>query len=120
MWGICLDCLLDSIQHLSAHMLFKRWLPGCILPPFLFIIVIDCVMRRAVDPPDFGIGWQNAKHLTHLDFTDNIARIAENEQVYQEMTTQLAAHGEMVGLHISHEKSKIMKTNPKKKINQYT
>ena len=72
-------------------------------------------MRRAVVQPDFGIGWQNAKRLTDLDFADNIALIAEDEQVCQEMTTQLAVHGEMVGLHTSHEKSKIIRTNQRKK-----
>jgi len=32
---------------------------GCILSPFLFIIVIDFVMRRAVDQPGLGIDWQD-------------------------------------------------------------
>ena len=87
----------------------------CILSLFLFIIVIDFVMRRAVDQPDFGIGWQNAKRFTDLDFADDLALIAEDEQICQEMTTQLAAHGEMVDLHISYEKSKTIRTNQRKK-----
>jgi len=70
---------------------------GCILLPFLYIIVTDFVMRRAVDQPGFGDGWQNEKRLTGLDFADDIALIAENEKVYHKMTTQLAVQGEMVG-----------------------
>jgi len=58
---------------------------------------------------------QNAKQLTDLDFADGIALIAENEQVCQEMTAQLAVQGEMVGLHISQEKLKIITTNQKTK-----
>ena len=40
-------------------------------------------MRQAVDQPDFGIGWQRAKRLMDLDFADDIALNAENEQVCQ-------------------------------------
>jgi len=41
-------------------------------------------MRRAVDqPPCFDICCQNEKQLTDLDFTDDIALTADNEQVCQ-------------------------------------
>jgi len=39
-------------------------------------------MRRAVDQPGFGVCWQKEKQLTDLDFADDIALIAENEQVW--------------------------------------
>jgi len=31
---------------------------GCILSPFLFMIVTDYVMRRTMDKPEYGIVWQ--------------------------------------------------------------
>jgi len=32
---------------------------GCILSPFMFIIVIDFIMRKAMNHQGFGIGWKN-------------------------------------------------------------
>jgi len=60
----------------------------------------------------FGVGWQHEKRLTDIDLPDGIALIVENEQ---EMTTQLDVSGELVGLHVSREKSKSknIKTNHK-------
>ena len=69
-------------------------------------------MRRAVDQPHFVIGWQNTKWLTDLDFADDIAvncRKRASMLRDDKLTTQLAYHGELVGLHISREKSKIIK-----------
>jgi len=50
---------------------------GCILSPFLFIIVIDYIMRKAMDQPGLGIGWKDDKRLTDFDFADDIALVAE-------------------------------------------
>jgi len=50
---------------------------GCILSPFLFIIVIDFVMRRTMDKSEYGIVWQKRNCLTDLDFDDDIAIVAE-------------------------------------------
>jgi len=56
---------------------------GCILSPFLFIIVIDYIMRKAMDQPELGIGWKDDKWLTDLDFADDIALVAEQAHVCQ-------------------------------------
>ena len=50
---------------------------GCILSPFLFIIVIDFVMCRTMDKPEYGIVWQKQNRLTDLDFADDLAILAE-------------------------------------------
>jgi len=52
---------------------------GCILKPFLFIIVIDFVMRRTMDKSEYGIVWQTRNRLTDLDFADDIAIMAEEK-----------------------------------------
>jgi len=49
----------------------------------LFIIVIDYVMRKAMDQPEYGIKWQRHRQLTDLDFADDIAMMAENDVVCQ-------------------------------------
>jgi len=48
---------------------------GCILSPFLFIIVIDYVIRKAMDQPEYGIKWKRHRQLTDLDFADNVVEL---------------------------------------------
>jgi len=76
---------------------------GCILSPSLFTIVIDFVMRRTMDKSDYGILWQKRNGLTDLDFADDIAIVAEEKNVYQEMTTKLEEQSAQDGLNISRE-----------------
>ena len=81
---------------------------GCILSPFLFIIVINFVMRRTMDKSEYGIVWQKWNRLMDLNFTDDIAIVAEEENVCQEMTAKLEEQSAQVGLNISREKTKAM------------
>jgi len=81
---------------------------GCILSPFFLIIVIDFVVRRTMDKPEYGIVWQKQNRLTDLNFADDIAIVAEKENVCQEMTTKLEEQSAQVGLNISREKTKAM------------
>jgi len=74
---------------------------GCILSPFFFIIVIDFVMCRTMDKSEYGIVWQKQNRLTDLDLADDIAIVAEEENVCQEMTTKLEEQSAQVGLNIS-------------------
>ena len=48
---------------------------GCILPPFLFLIIIDFVMNKAMDVASFGIEW-GQKKWADLDFTDDISAVS--------------------------------------------
>ena len=41
---------------------------------FSFIIVIDYVMRKAMDQPEYGIKWQRHRQLTDLDLADDRER----------------------------------------------
>ena len=68
-------------------------------------------MRKAVEQPGLGIGRKNDKWLTDLDFADDLALVAEDDQVCQETTTNLAEHSAKFGLHISQEKTKIIRTD---------
>jgi hypothetical protein len=58
---------------------------GCILSPFLFLVVIDFVMKKAMDKPHYGIRW-NERNLTDLDFADDLAVMAHDATTLQEMT----------------------------------
>jgi len=61
-----------------------------------------------MDKSEYGIVWQKRNRLTDLDFTDDIAIVAEEENVCQEMTTKLEEQSAQVGQNISREKTKAM------------
>jgi len=61
-----------------------------------------------MDKPEYGIVWQKQNRLTDLNFADDIAIVAEKENVCQEMTTKLEEQSAQVGLNISREKTKAM------------
>ena len=77
---------------------------GSILSPFLFAMVMDFMLKRALDRPDFGITWRN-QCLTDLDFADDIALLTKDINMLQQMTTSLGTKGSNIGLRISGEKS---------------
>jgi len=70
-------------------------------------------MRKAMDQPGLGIGWKDDKRLrlSDLDFADDIALVAEQAHVCQQMTANLATHSVKRGLHISLEKTKIIQAS---------
>ena len=78
---------------------------GCILSPFLFLIVIDFVLRKTTEGHDFGIMWRQKK-LADLDFADDLALLCQTQQALQDMTDKLHLFGKKVGLCISGEKNK--------------
>ena len=81
---------------------------GCILSPFLFLLVIDYIMKRAVKDRSLGVEWSGGNRLADLDFADDIALLSCTHTGLQEMTNELGKYGEKVGLRISCEKTKGM------------
>ena len=61
-----------------------------------------------MDKLEYGIVWQKRNRLTDLNFADDIAIVAEEENVCQEMTTKLEEQSAQAGLNISREKTKAM------------
>ena len=91
---------------------------GCILSPMLFILTIDYVMRKSMNRQDFGIMWDTKRRLADLDFADDLALIAENPQILQEMTSSLEKNAAKVGLRINSEKTKTMEVGRNTQSNQ--
>ena len=84
---------------------------GCILCPFLFLIIIDFVMTKAMDDASFGIEW-GQKRLVDLDFADDISTISHTLAGIQEITNNIETFGPNTGLRINCEKTKAMKIRP--------
>ena len=59
--------------------------PGCIPPPFLFLITIHFVMTKAMDDASFVIEW-GQKRLADLDFADDISALSHTLAGIQEIT----------------------------------
>ena len=58
---------------------------GCILSPFLFLIVMDFIMRKSMSNPQYGIRWSPGR-LTDLDFVDYIIMLSDSHAIMQHMT----------------------------------
>jgi len=80
---------------------------GCILSPFLFLIIIDFIMRKTTHGQDYGIQLGPGK-LADLDFADDIALLSNIRDALQDITTGLQNNALKVGLRISAEKTKAM------------
>ena len=88
-------------------------LQGDTLAPFLFIIVVDYILRVSVDTkseegvqlsPKLGTRHQ-AKHLTDTDFADNIALISRSIQGVQKLLSALEYASNCVGLYLNELKT---------------
>ena len=84
---------------------------GCLLSPFLFILVIDWVMKTATKEKRNGIQWTMLTQLDDLDFADDLALLSHSHRQMQDKTTALAVISVQVGLKINKRKTKILRTN---------
>ena len=62
---------------------------GCILSPFLFLLVIDFVLKRSLRDGTVGVPW-GSQQLCDLDFADDIALLSQKKDSLQEMTNALS------------------------------
>ena len=84
---------------------------GCNMSGFLFLLIIDWVMRRSVGNGEHGIRWKFSTKLDDLDFADDIALISSTKQHLQIKTDKLVEHSKKVGLKTNREKCKILRIN---------
>lgn len=53
---------------------------GCNMLGFLFLLVIDWIMRRTLEGDNTGIRWKLWSRLNDLDFVDDIALLSSTKQ----------------------------------------
>ena len=85
---------------------------GCNMSGFLFLMVLDWVMRRTVGNGENGIRWKFTSKLDDLDFADDIALLSSTKQQMQYKLNKFDAEARRVGLKINVEKTKMMRINP--------
>jgi hypothetical protein len=86
---------------------------GCILSPFLFLIVIDYIMKKATKDSRTGLQWSLLEQLEHLDFADDVCAISQNRDSLQKKTDPICNIAKQIGLKINANKTKVMMVNPK-------
>ena len=64
---------------------------------FLFLIIMDWVMKITVGNGENGIRCRFTSKLDDLDFADDIALISTNKQQIQDKTTKLEEEARRVG-----------------------
>ncbi|XP_014770695.1 uncharacterized protein LOC106869459 [Octopus bimaculoides] len=88
----------------------------CIMSPFLFLLAVDFIVKKAIDGKNLGIQWQQQQQqqnqqqqqLVDLHFADDIELLEESREGLQQLTTNLAETAGKISLRISHEKTKVM------------
>ncbi|VDO85109.1 unnamed protein product [Schistosoma margrebowiei] len=84
---------------------------GCILTPFLFLLVIDWIMKSSKSGGKHGIQWTARTQLDDLDFVYYLALLSQFQQQMQEKTASVVVASTAVGLNIHKGKSKILRYN---------
>ncbi|KAK7112952.1 hypothetical protein V1264_012324 [Littorina saxatilis] len=84
---------------------------GCLLSPFLFLLVIDWIMKTTTAGRNNGIQWTLWTQLDDLDFADDLALLSHNFNQMQDKTTRLAATSAKTGLRINKRKTELLKIN---------
>ncbi|VDP76563.1 unnamed protein product [Schistosoma curassoni] len=84
---------------------------GCLLSPFLVLLVIDWIMKTSTSEGKHRIQWTSSMQLDDLDFADDLALLSQTQQQMQEKTTSVAAASAAIGLNIHKGKSKILRYN---------
>jgi len=78
---------------------------------FLFLLVIDWIMRATVEGSNNGIRWKLCSKLEDLDFADDIALISSTREQIQREGRSLSTNSKGIGLKIDVEKAKLLRLN---------
>lgn len=66
----------------KKHQISSGVRQGLILSPLLFLIVMDCIIRRTIYLRS-GIMWDPLEKLEYLEFADDLCLLTENEAQLQ-------------------------------------
>nr|KAG5687578.1 hypothetical protein BaRGS_009975 [Batillaria attramentaria] len=107
-----MSCRIAHAGQLSESFEVKTGVrQGCLLSPFLFLLVIDWIMKTTTAGRKNGIQWTLWTQLDDLDFADDLALLSHSHSQIQDKTTRLEATSAGTGLKINRKKTELMKIN---------
>ena len=86
---------------------------GDVMSGFIFLIVVDWIMRNITAGNKTGIRWNFTSKLEDLDFADDIALMSSCYTHMQTKTRQLNQFAARTGLRINKNKTQILRINSK-------
>ncbi|VDP38414.1 unnamed protein product [Schistosoma margrebowiei] len=93
----------------DAFQVKTRVRQGCLLSPFLFLLVFDWIMKTSTSEGKHGIQWTAQNQLDDLDFADDLALLSHTHEQMQTKTASVAAVSASVGFRIHKGKTKVLK-----------
>nr|KAG5705287.1 hypothetical protein BaRGS_010738 [Batillaria attramentaria] len=107
-----MSCRIAHAGQLSESFEVKTGVrQGCLLSPFLFLLVINWIMKTTTAGRKNGIQWTLWMKLDDLDFADDLALLSHSHSQMQDKTTYLEATSAGTGLKINRKKTELMKIN---------
>ncbi|VDP73636.1 unnamed protein product [Schistosoma curassoni] len=82
---------------------------GCQFSPFLFLLMVDWIMKTSTSEGKHGTQWTVQNQLDDLYFSDDLALLSHTHEQMQIKTSSVAAVSASVGLSIHKEKTKVLK-----------
>ena len=84
---------------------------GCTMSGFLFLLVIDWIMKDTTKNKNTGIRWKLTQKLEDLDYADDLALISSTKDHLQTKINTLMETANTTGLLINADKTKSMRLN---------
>ena len=106
------SCVLDGKRTSEWFKVKSGVKQGCVMSGFIFIIVVDWVMRNTNNTKR-GLRWKFSSVLEDLEYADDIALLSSRFCDMQDKTDQLDRNASAVGLSINTMKTKTMRMNCK-------
>ena len=101
-----ISCRIAYAGRLSESLEVRtRVRQGCLLSPFLFLLVIDWIMKIITTGRNNGIQWTLWTQPDDLDFDDDLALLYHNHSQMQDKTTLLETTSAGKGFKINRKKT---------------
>ena len=81
--------VLDEVVESERSKVKTRVKQGDVMSGFIFLLVVDWIMRRTTENRNTGIRWKFMSKLEDLDFADDIALLSSTQQQAQVKATRL-------------------------------
>ena len=82
---------------------------GCLLSLFLFLLVMDWIMKETTKDQARGIQWTLSKHLEDIDFADDVALLSQRHNNMTQKLESIRETAAMIGLKVNTQKTKSLR-----------